>query len=54
MLERLEGVSFGTQLGLAYRIENKARFHVIGELNTNRFEELQFRFYGLVDLDFWL
>ncbi|MFT5431018.1 MAG: hypothetical protein ACI9OJ_001697 [Myxococcota bacterium] len=54
LIENLQGVSFGGQVGLAYRISDLAKFHLVSELNTNRIESLQFRLYGLVDLDFWL
>ncbi|MFT7624763.1 MAG: hypothetical protein ACI9WU_003953 [Myxococcota bacterium] len=53
-LERLEATSFGGNLGLSYQIERIARFHLVGELNSNKIESVQFRMFGLVDLDFWL
>ena len=52
--DSLRGTSFGVQAGISYRIQQKAKFHVIGELNTNRIEKVQARIYALVDLDFWL
>lgn len=50
----LEATSFGVALGISYEIESMAKFHLISEVNTNRIETLQFRVFGLVDLDFWL
>ncbi len=52
--ERFEANSFGGQLGVSYRIGRMAKFHLLGELNSNRIESMQFRMFGLVDLDFWL
>ncbi len=46
--------SFGGLLGLSYQIRNMAKFHLISEINSNKIESLQYRMYGLVDLDFWL
>ncbi len=52
--DRLEANSFGGQIGVSYRIGRMARFHLISEINSNQIESLQFRMFGLVDLDFWL
>lgn len=52
--KRLEATSFGVQVGLTYKIPRLAKFHMISELNTNKLESVQFRMFGLVELDFWL
>jgi len=52
--EQLSATSFGAQLGLTYRIEQMAKFHLVSEINTNRIEKIQYRMFGLVDLDFWM
>jgi hypothetical protein len=52
--ENLNGTSFGVQLGARYEPVETARIHLMTELNTNRFETIQFRVLGMVELDFWL
>ena len=52
--ENLNGTSFGVQLGARYEPVDSTRIHLMTELNTNRFETLQFRVLGMVELDFWL
>lgn len=52
--EQLSATSFGAQIGISYRLARLAKFHLISEINTNRIETVQFRMFGLVDLDFWL
>jgi hypothetical protein len=54
LLDALEDISFGAHLRLSYQIRDMARFHVIAELNSNNIERVQYRMYGLIDLDFWL
>ena len=54
LIEGLEDISFGAHIRLSYRIQDMARFHVIAELNSNNIERVQYRMYGLIDLDFWL
>ena len=54
LIDALEDISFGAHLRLSYQIQEMARFHVIAELNSNNIERVQYRMYGLIDLDFWL
>ncbi len=52
--ENLNGTSFGVQFGAQYSPVESTRLHWINELNTNRFEELQFRVFAMIELDFWM
>ena len=52
--KNLNGTSFGVQFGAQYSPFESTRLHWINELNTNRFEELQFRVFAMIELDFWM
>ena len=54
LLSQLKGASIGGQLGLAYTLPSLAKFHLISEINSNKFETVQFRMFGLIDLEVWL
>ena len=51
---KLNGTSFGAEVGLSYKVRDMAKFHLVGEVNTNKIESVAFRVFGLVELDFWL
>jgi len=52
--ENLNGTSFGVQMGARYSPASNTRLHWLTELNTNRFEKIQFRVFAMVELDFWM
>ena len=52
--ENLNGTSFGVQMGARYSPVSNTRLHWLTELNTNRFEKIQFRVFAMVELDFWM
>jgi hypothetical protein len=51
--DKLAATSFGVQVGVNYLVRRLARFHLMTELNTNQIEKVQFRIFGLVDLELW-
>ena len=52
--EQLNGTSFGFQVGLSYKLKKLMRFHLMSELNTNKIQSIQYRLFGLIELDVWL
>ena len=52
LLEDIDGTTFGSQLGVTYRLDQGIALHLTVEENTNRFYDSQFRAIGVLDMAF--